>query len=198
MYDLDKIKEDLVLASKRAYRRGIQTGDGGNVSARISDTTMLVKASGKSFEDGGLDDFVITDFEGNKIEGDGEPTREALLHGYLYKICPNVKAVVHVHSPYCVAISETEKILPRVTWHCKLKVCADIPILDVDSAMVRQQDLPLIKDIFDNEPKLPAFILKNHGLVAVGKDAINAEHMAELMEETSQIFYLQSIMKKMK
>ena len=42
-----EIAEKLVIASKRAYNRGIQTGSGGNVSARIPGTeTMLVKASG--------------------------------------------------------------------------------------------------------------------------------------------------------
>ena len=30
-----EIAEKLVIASKRAYNRGIQTGSGGNVSARI-------------------------------------------------------------------------------------------------------------------------------------------------------------------
>lgn len=39
-----EIAEKLVIASKRAYNRGIQTGSGGNVSARIPGTeTMLVK-----------------------------------------------------------------------------------------------------------------------------------------------------------
>lgn len=47
-----KIAENLVIASKRAYNRGIQTGSGGNVSARIPGTeTMLVKASGGSLGD---------------------------------------------------------------------------------------------------------------------------------------------------
>ena len=30
-----KISEELVIACKRAYTRGIQTGSGGNVSARV-------------------------------------------------------------------------------------------------------------------------------------------------------------------
>ena len=32
--DVKKIAEELVIACKRAYTRGIQTGSGGNVSAR--------------------------------------------------------------------------------------------------------------------------------------------------------------------
>ena len=36
-----EIAEKLVIASKRAYNRGIQTGSGGNVSARIPGTCLL-------------------------------------------------------------------------------------------------------------------------------------------------------------
>ena len=60
-----EIAEKLVIASKRAYNRGIQTGSGGNVSARIPGTeTMLVKASGGSLGDCTLEGFLITDFDG--------------------------------------------------------------------------------------------------------------------------------------
>ena len=64
-----EIAEKLVIASKRAYNRGIQTGSGGNVSARIPGTeTMLVKASGGSLGDCTPEGFLITDFDGNVIE----------------------------------------------------------------------------------------------------------------------------------
>lgn len=197
MPDFTQIKEELVLAAKRAYRRGIQTGSGGNVSARIpGKDLMLVKASGGSFEDSTVDGFLVTDFDGNLVEGTGKPTREALLHGYIYRVCPKTGAVVHVHSPYAIGWASTLKPLPRVTWHAKLKLCADIPTLNVPSAMVRAEDLPLVKAMFDETPDLPAFLLTGHGVVAVAGDALNAEHTAELIEETAQVAYLEAIAKK--
>jgi len=192
------IADELVLACKRAYNRGIQTGSGGNVSARIpGQDLMIVKASGSSFGDSTPEGFVITDFDGNVVEGTGKPTREALLHGYLYKICPDAKAVIHVHSPYAIAWASTKKALPRVTWHSKLKICADIPTLDVPSAMVREEDFPLIDEIFRENPNLPAFLLVDHGVVALANDAINAEHTAELIEETAQVAILKSVVAKL-
>lgn len=197
MPDFTQIKEELVLAAKRAYHRGIQTGSGGNVSARIPGKDwMLVKASGGSFEDSTVDGFLVTDFDGNLVEGTGKPTREALLHGYIYRVCPKAGAVVHVHSPYAIGWASTLKPLPRVTWHAKLKLCADIPTLNVPFAMVRAEDLPLVKAMFDETPDLPAFLLAGHGVVAVAGDALNAEHTAELIEETAQVAYLAAIAKK--
>lgn len=197
MSDLTKLKEDLVLASKRAYRRGIQTGSGGNVSARVpGKDLMVVKASGSSFEDSTIDGFVITDFDGTLVEGDGKPTREALLHGYLYRICPWMGSVVHVHSPYAIAWASTRRPLPLTTWHSKLKLPADIPTLDIPSPMVRAEDFPLVKAIYDATPDMPAFLLVDHGVVACAKDPINAEHTAELIEETAQIAYLKGVAEK--
>ena len=192
------IAEELVIACKRAYNRGIQTGSGGNVSARIpGKDLMLVKASGSSFGDSTPEGFVITDFDGNLVEGTGKPTREALLHGYLYKLCPNVNAILHVHSPYAIGWAATKKPLPGVTWHSRLKMCADIPSLDVQAPMVRKEDFPLIEDIFQENPDLPGFILVDHGVVALGDNAINAEHTAELIEETAQVAILNGIVAKL-
>ena len=142
-----EIAEKLVIASKRAYNRGIQTGSGGNVSARIPGTeTMLVKASGGSLGDCTPEGFLITDFDGNVVEGTGKPTREALLHGYIYKLRPDVQSVVHVHSPYAIGWSSSKKDLPLVTWHSKLKNPEGYPTLDVHAAMVRPEDVPMVEE----------------------------------------------------
>lgn len=193
-----KIAEKLVIASKRAYMRGIQTGSGGNVSARIPGTeTMLVKASGGSLGDCTLEGFLITDFDGKLIEGTGKPTREALLHGYIYKLREDVNAVVHVHSPYAIGWSSSKKDLPLVTWHSQLKMPADIPTLDVHAAMVRPEDVPMVEEMFKKCPKTPAFILADHGVVAMGKDPLGAEHTAELIEETAQVAILDKLVEKL-
>lgn len=195
--DVRKVAEELVIASKRAYTRGIQTGSGGNVSARVpGKELMIVKASGGSLGDCTADGFVITDFDGNLVEGKGKPTREALLHGLLYRICPKVNAVVHTHSPYCIAWASTRKPLPRTTWHSQLKICADMPTLDVPAPMVGKEYFHLVEDIYRETPDLPGFLLVDHGLVAVGKDALTAEHNAELMEETAQVVFLKAIAAK--
>lgn len=195
--EIYKIAEKLVIASKRAYNRGIQTGSGGNVSARIpGEEKMLVKASGGSLGDCTPEGFLITDFDGNLIEGEGKPTREALLHGYIYRMRPDVHAVVHVHSPYAIGWSSSKKDLPRVTWHSKLKVPADYPTLDVHAAMVRPEDVPMVEEMFAKNPDIPAFLLADHGVVAMGKDPLGAEHNAELVEETAQVAILDKLVEK--
>ena len=192
-----KISKELAMAARRAYTRGIQTGSGGNVSARIpGENLMLLKASGGSLGDCTENGFLITDFAGNLVWGEGKPTREALLHGYIYQVCPEIHAVVHVHAPFAIGWSQTKRELPRVTWHAKLKLCADIPVLNVPAAMVREEDLPMVEAVFKKTPDLPAFILADHGIVAMGGNALEAEHMAELIEETAQIALIKAAVQK--
>ena len=109
-----EIAEKLVIASKRAYNRGIQTGRWWkckcqNTRNRNNACKSKRRISGRLYVQ---KELLITDFEGNLIEGTGKPTREALLHGYLYKLRPDIQAVVHVHSPYAI-----DGLLPRRIFH---------------------------------------------------------------------------------
>ncbi len=181
----------LETAAHRAYTRGIQTGSGGNLSSRIKDQElMLVKSSGGSFADcnSGGEGFVLTDFFGEvAVETTDKPTREAFLHGLLYRINPDIGGVMHSHSPWSISWSFTKRPLPMITQHLKLKFGCEIPVIDIPSPMIRTEDGPIIEALFKENPKLPAFILGGHGVVAVGKDILEAEHNAELVEETAQI-----------
>lgn len=190
----------LNIAAQRAYTRGIQTGSGGNISARDAlDGHMIVKASGGSFADCTAegDGFVITDYAGNRVNADDpKPTREFLLHGMLYGLSDKINGVVHCHSPWSVAYAYENDVLPMTTHHVKLKLGHDIPVLDVDSAMLREAHIPLVQALFAKTPTLTAFILRGHGVVTIGKDVLEAEHNAELIEETAQIATLRALLAK--
>ena len=79
-----KIYEQLETASHRAYTRGIQTGNGGNLSARF-DKGMIVKSSGGSLADCNKEGegFVETTLEGDVLSENGKPKREVFLHGLM-------------------------------------------------------------------------------------------------------------------
>lgn len=191
----DKIRKELSCACQRAYARGIQTGNGGNVSARIKKgTCMIVKSSGGSFADADEDSFVLTDFDGKVLEkGNKRPTREVLLHGYLYKLFPQVLAVVHTHSPYAVAWSHNHDLLPRVTWQARLKISDDIPVIRIPSAAVGQEHLYMVEEALAAKRGVSCFILADHGVVAMAKSPIEAEHMAEFVEEIAQIAFFEDL-----
>ena len=196
MMNNEELRKALVVASHRAYYRGIQTNNGGNVSARIPGTEhMLIKASKTSFIDGTEKDFVIADLAGDLVEGTRPPSREATLHGFIYRALPEVNAVVHTHSVHAIAwASLGGDVLARLTHHARLKIDGEVPIFRVKTASVQAEDLPMIGAAFAQGKGRNAFILEAHGIVAMGKDPIAAEHMAELIEETVQIAILERML----
>jgi L-ribulose-5-phosphate 4-epimerase len=195
---LEKVKKDLVQAASRAYHRGIQTGNGGNLSARVpGDDRMAVKPSGVSFIDCTETNLVITDFDGKIMAGNGQPTREVLLHGFLYRHLPSLGGVVHCHSPWAIGWSYSKRELPAITQHARMKFGIPIPTFDFDTPVVPPEEMPKILSSFSKHPGLPAFLLVGHGIVAVGKDVLEAEHVAEMVEETAQVAWLYEIGKKL-
>lgn len=200
MEDYSAIYQDMTLAAHRAYTRGIQTGSGGNMSARIpGEDAMIVKNSGGSFidcTDGGKG-WIATDYNGKLCEGEsGKPTREWQLHAALLKALPHVGAVVHCHSVYSITWAADHDILPLVTWHSELKMKTPVPVLDIPAAVVPAERLDEVVELFRSNPDLYGVILKGHGVVAVGKNAVDAEHAAELIEETAQIAVLEHMLRK--
>jgi len=192
------IYRDLTVAAHRAYRRGIQTGSGGNLSARVSRADgMVVKSSGGSFADCSESGagWVAMNFDGTLLpDQQGIPTREWLLHAAILERLPGIGGVVHCHSPWSIAWAHKHAELPMSTWHSRLKLGCPIPVLDIPAAVVPKVDMETVLRLFRDIPGLPAFILRGHGVVAVGKTATDAEHVAEMVEETAQISALQYMM----
>ena len=61
---IEKVKKELVIAAHRAYERGIQTGNGGNLSARVpGKDLMIIKPSGGSFIDCDEDSWIVDSIE---------------------------------------------------------------------------------------------------------------------------------------
>lgn len=192
---LEKVKEQFAEAARRAYQRGIQTGNGGNISARVpGEPLMVVKPSGVSLLDCTPETVIVTDFDGNLVEGNRKPTRESLLHGELYKNLSKVGGVVHCHSPWAIAWSFTGRDLPLLTLHAQLKLGTPIPVRFFSSPKgVLKEEMPAVLGLFEAQPDLSAFIMGAHGVVAVGPDVLEAEHTAELIEETAQVAYLHAL-----
>lgn len=200
MSNFSEIYKDMTVAAHRAYTRGIQTGSGGNMSARIpGQDAMVVKNSGGSFADcmENGKGWIAMNFQGGLLEGEtGKPTREWQLHAALLRALPNVGAVVHCHSVFSICWAEEHMELPLTTWHSQLKMKAPIPVVDIPAAVVPAESLDNVVRLFQDNTNLYGVILKGHGIVAVGKNAVDAEYAAELIEETAQITVLEQMLRK--
>ena len=99
-------------------RWGLVVWTAGNVSARVPGHDLLViKPSGVSYDELTPEAMVITDLEGNLVDGDGYPSSDTAAHAYVYKHMPEVGGVVHTHSTYATAWAARGEPIPCVSDH---------------------------------------------------------------------------------
>jgi L-ribulose-5-phosphate 4-epimerase len=187
--ELAIIREQIVQAARRAYGNGLQSGNGGNLSARVPDERIvLIKPSGCSFGEVTAENLVAVDFEGRVIEGAGKPSRELRTHLEIYRLRSDVHGILHSHSPWAIACAELFSELPLHAYHARDKI-GKIPILDIEGH-ADEQAAAGVKALLEQNPRLKAFVQRRHGIFAMAENIVLAEHHAELVEETAQIAWL--------
>lgn len=184
----------LLCTAKRCSDRKMQTGNGGNLSARIAgEDLMIIKASKIAFYSCKPEGFVVSDFDGRAVEGARKPSRESILHGAIYKKLAHIGAIVHCHSPWAIAWASAMQPLPFSTYHSHAKLKTPVEVFDTGSYTVPPEKVAQILDSFDSQPEPKAFLLKGHGLVALGENIEEAADIAELVEETAQIAIIERL-----
>lgn len=195
---MKETRENMVLIARRCSNRGMQTGDGGNISVRCSNREMLIMASQSAFADCKEEDFILTDFRGNALSGTRKPSRECILHGAIYEKFPAVNAIVHCHSPYATALASTMRPLPFATYHSEIKLRGEARVFDTGSYIVSEENARTIMDSYEDGEDVKGFLLRKHGVFALGTDIFHACYIAELIEETAQIGLLSDVANNIK
>jgi len=192
--DIKNVKKELLACARRAYTIGLQTGNGGNLSARVAGTdTVVIKGSGHSFGECTMDNLVTVNLEGEILEGPGKPSREIKTHLAIYRLRPDVDGIFHSHSPWAIAYAEGAEAMVPLALHAQSKLGA-IPILKVDGHADETVE-KAVETLLKANRHLKAFIQAKHGIFGMARTITLAEHHAELVEETAQIGWLVELKK---
>ena len=111
--EFKKLAGRMINACKRLHRRGILSGVGGNISVRTSTPDIILcSPAGIPIMDMFPDDICAVDisdiknYNYNVLKAKHKPTSEVLLHGGIYGMRPEIKAVLHSHPTITTAYSE--------------------------------------------------------------------------------------------
>ncbi len=178
----ERVRELTAIGRKLLLNKMI-AGSDGNLSARLENGNILVTASGSRLGELTESDFVEIDSDGNQINGNGLPTSELKMHLFVYKNRPEINYSVHSHpvnaTAFAVAGEELpENILPEV-----LVFVGRIPLTEYappGTDSVPESISPFIKNS-------DAFLLRNHGLLTIGKSANEAMNRHETVEHFARI-----------
>ncbi len=176
-------RQDIVDVGRLVHQKGWVAANDGNITVRLDGERILATPTGLSKGMMRPDDLIIVDYEGNKVSGRLERTSEILMHLVIYKMRPDVQAVVHAHPPVgtgfaAAGLSLNKALLPEVVigLGCVPLAAYGLP----GTPELTEPMLPLI-------PKYDAILLANHGAVSYGKDIYQAFFRMETVEHFARI-----------
>jgi L-fuculose-phosphate aldolase len=189
MNDDIKIREQLVIFAQRAYQRRLVHGTGGNLSARLHNDKMIITASGLSLVDTERENLMTVDI--NSYDWDPNrifiPSKEYKFHADIYRIRPEIGAILHVHPPFATAFAVKGQDIPRLTdAGYKLSAIPIVPFAPGGSEELKD----LIVAAVRQDPNCIVLLLEKHGIVALGSDIVTAYNLADLTESLAHIAYI--------
>ena len=168
----------------------------GNVSARDEKTGYIViKPSGVHYDKMTAEDMVVINIEGQVIEGDNNPSSDTPTHIYLYKKFKDVHGIVHTHSSYATAFAQVGRsIVAYGTTHADA-FYGNVPCtrgLTKQEIAVNYEENTgkVICESVEDEEKVPAILVKNHGVFTWGKTPEKAVENAITLEEVCKMAFV--------
>jgi len=186
MGNSNELKNELIEKGRLLYEKGMLAGSDGNLSARIDDNRLLITRSGVAKGRLGIDDFVEVDIEGELISGSSKPSSETAMHLTVYKNRADIRCCLHSHPPYATSfavagIELSRNILPEIA-----VFVGNILLVEYappGTGAISKAIGPLLEN---NE----AFLLKNHGLLTIGKSIEEAFFKHETVEHFAKILWM--------
>ena len=196
---LEELKKQVYEANMKLPYYGLVTFTWGNVSGLDKEKGLFViKPSGVDYEKLTPECMVVMDLEGNKIEGDLNPSSDTPTHLELYKAFPEVGGIVHTHSSYATSWAQAGRSIPCYgTTHADY-IYGEVPCVrcltkeEIEAAYEENTGHLIVNEFarMGKDPMaVPAVLCRNHGPFAWGKDAMDAVHNAVVLEEVAKMAY---------
>lgn len=188
MHDLTEKKDALIATAKRCFDLRLQTNAGGNLSVRLeSADAIVIKPSGIGFNECTRENLQVVHLDGTIEPSEQKPSKDLGFHLDLYRIRPDINAVVHCHSPWATGYASAGIEIPCLTVQTIEKI-GRMPLIPLSEAGGPQTEVE-ISPVF-RDAKVVAAVLANHGTIGVGATLMKAQYLAEIIEETAHIAYV--------
>jgi glutamate-1-semialdehyde 2,1-aminomutase len=185
-------RQHVVEMCRTLLERGYLKATEGNASVRVPGyDRYAVTPSNYDYARMRPEDVVIVDFAGKQVPGTGgsglAPSIECGMHATIYRERPDVHAIVHTHQPYASALAFLRKPIPALTDEQVRFLGRGVEIIDYAPAGTTFLARNVRKKMASGAN---AFILANHGIVALGTDPDRAVFNMALLEKVSIAYLL--------
>ena len=197
---LESLKERVCAANLKLTEYGLVLFTWGNVSEIDRESGLFViKPSGVDYAKLRPEDMVVMNLNGEKVEGELNPSSDTPTHLELYRRFPEIGGVAHTHSTFAVAFAQAAKDIELYgTTHADFSFGA-VPCTRDLTAEEIENDYELntgrvIAERFEtggiDYNAVPAVLVHSHGPFTWGKDGFEAAKNSAVLEEVAKMAYL--------
>ncbi len=110
---LEELKEKVLNANLLLVKHSLVSLTWGNVSGINREKGFIViKPSGVEYEKMKIEDMVVVDMEGKKVEGNLKPSSDTATHLELYRAFQAAGGITHSHSEYATVFAQASMEIP--------------------------------------------------------------------------------------
>ncbi|MFA5099550.1 MAG: class II aldolase/adducin family protein [Candidatus Omnitrophota bacterium] len=183
------LRQDIILTGKKLYSRSLVVAKSGNLSARLDKDTMLITATATSLGALKARDIVRVSISQGPQDSGCRPSSEFPLHSMIYRNF-GCQRVIHCHPPLTNAYFAVYPRLVDLIFETKHSI-GDIPVVKQYTVTVTKPK-PVIAALRKNR----IVVLRNHGVVAIDNDFIEAFYGVEALESAVEVAAVARLFKK--
>lgn len=177
------LRQDLARFGKMLHDQGFVAATDGNLSVRLDNGRVLVTPTGFSKGMMRPEDMVVVDVHGKKLSGFYNPSSEITMHLTIYRMRPDVGAIVHAHPCTATGFASAGIALDE-------PLCSEI-VITLGAVPLAPYATTGTNELSDSlRPFIPfhdAILMANHGVVAYGEDLCRAYMRMEAVEHYAKI-----------
>ncbi len=191
-----QLREAIVEAGRIGYAKGFLSANNGNISVRLDDDRILITPSGLCKGRMSVDDLFIVNVEGEVLASASDPSlrisSETPMHVEALRVRQDMRAVVHAHPTFAIALSVAEKPLQPLMVPEVAVALGDVPTSDFGLPS-SPDDARIIRELIVDHD---ALILRNHGSLTVGRNLDEALIHLERLEHAAEVQVLAQLLGK--
>ncbi len=182
---MNTLAKDMIETGKKLYRQGYIVATEGNISCRLGTGNILSTRSGVCKGELTGRDLVEIDPAGKPVST-GKPSTEIKMHLAVYRLRPEINAVIHAHSPYAVSLTLAGISLARAYTPESVLLLGAVPV----ASYARPSTGAVPDSIAGYIKKTDIILLERHGSLTAGKNLQEAFHKLEILECTARTVWL--------
>ena len=163
----------------------------GHCSIRLDENRFLINMGSCQRSALTVDDLCIVDLEANQLEGRAAAPLERHLHCGIYRVRPDVKAIVHSHSPTVVPFTVVRSVTLKPICHMSAFLAEGVPNFEIRDGFgmtdLLIRDNRLGRALAETLGMKNVALMRGHGNVCVGPNIMTAVYRAIYTEVNAKL-----------